>query len=126
MIPVSQSDIDWTAIESIDKWLDSKVHKTYIDQPMAQDWARVAKIIEELGEAVNELILFTGQNPRKGRYPEARQRMLNELADVAWTAVLAMQHFTNNTNIVRDILKRKLADIAERVVEDGANTGMRA
>lgn len=125
MIPVG-NDIDWKAIESIDKWLDRKVHKDYLDQPLAQDWARVGKVIEELGEAIQELILFTGQNPRKGRYPEARQRLLTELADTAITAILAMQHFVNNTDVVRDIVKRKIQSIADRAVEDGANTSMRA
>ena len=126
MASLDSDTIDWIAIESIDKWLDNHCSKDYINQPLAQDWARAAKVIEELGEAIEKLILFTGQNPRKKRYPEARQEFLNEMADVVFTAILCMQHFSNNTTVVKSILKKKLAAIAERAIEDGANTGMRA
>jgi len=107
--------IDWQAVRDIDAWLDRDAAREYKDQPLAQDWARVAKISEELGEAITELILSTGQNPRKGKDPTARGRLLNELADVVMTGLFALQHFTKDTQSTRDILREKLAAIDARV-----------
>lgn len=104
-------------ISGIDKWLDDAVADVYKDQPLAQDWARVAKIGEELGEAINELILYTGQNPRKGQRDSAYGNLLNELADTVCTAILAIQHFTKNQEATRQILDDKLTAICTRVVD---------
>jgi phosphoribosyl-ATP pyrophosphohydrolase len=106
--------IDWQAVKSIDEWLDAYAGLKYQDQPLAQDWARLAKIMEEGGEAVQAFIGLTGQNPRKG-VTHTSDDVLNELADVAFTAVFCMQHFTKNTDEVRRILRVKLAKIATRV-----------
>lgn len=72
---------------------------------MAQHWARVAKVSEELGEAINELILMTGQNPRKSTDPDAYLRLLQELADTAMTGVYAIQHFTKDIEVTEYIMK---------------------
>jgi hypothetical protein len=89
----------------MDAWLDENVSDEYKAQPLAQDWARVCKLFEEGGESIDELIGFTGQNPRKGLYG-TRESMLNELADTALTAIYAIQHFTKDVSetlrIVRD------------------------
>lgn len=103
------------AVRDIDEWLDSACSPDYQAQPLAQDWARVAKSVEEAGEAIAELILATGQNPRKPRDPLAAGRLLDELADVAWTGVLAIQHFTKDTGMTRNILHRRLDGIHARV-----------
>ena len=79
----------------MDDHLDSAVADPYKGQPLAQDWARVAKVSEEVGEAIDALIGITGQNPRKGHYGD-RSDLLDELADVALTGLYAMQHFTKN------------------------------
>ena len=81
-------------ITEIDSWLDENVSTEYKDQPLAQHWARVAKAGEEAGEAVDALIAWTGQNPRKERRDEAFDELLDELADVALTAIYGMTHFT--------------------------------
>lgn len=112
-----EDTIDWQAIDLIDTWLDSKVSMEYQEQPLAQDWARVSKIGEELGEAISELILMTGQNPRKPLDPEARERLFNELADVIMTGILALQHFTKSTSTTRYIIREKLARIERRARE---------
>jgi hypothetical protein len=83
-------------IKKVDEHLDAEVAQQYKDQPLAQDWARVAKLSEEIGEAVSELILMTGQNPRKGEHPEVRVKLLAELADVALGGIYAIQHFTKD------------------------------
>lgn len=111
-----EDTIDWQAVRVIDSWLDAKASGLYQVQPLAQDWARVAKIGEELGEAINELILFTGQNPRKGQDTEAYPRLLNELADTVMTGIFAIQHFTKDTGLTKSIISRKLATIEKRVV----------
>ena len=54
-------------VEWMDNDLDGAVAEKYKGQPLAQDWARVAKLSEEVGEAIDALIGITGQNPRKGR-----------------------------------------------------------
>jgi len=76
----------------MDDDLDGQVADLYKDQPLAQDWARVAKVAEEVGEAIAALIGITGQNPRKGVYG-TDDDLLDELADVALTGLYAMQHF---------------------------------
>lgn len=101
-------------IREIDEWLDSAVGGDYPDQPMAQDWARISKIGEELGEAIQNYIGYTGQNPRKG-FINTREDVLEELADTAWTAIFAIQHFTKDVERTNVILASKLAKIHARV-----------
>jgi hypothetical protein len=91
-------------VGEVDQILDNLVSTIYKGQPLAQHWARVAKIQEEAGEAISELIAWTGQNPRKGQDDEAYNRMLRELADTAMTAVYAIQHFTKNVTVTEDIM----------------------
>jgi len=102
-------------IEKADAWLDEGVAQAYKDQPLAQDWARVCKVIEELGEAIAELILWTGQNPRKGTDPDAEDRLLKELADVVMTGALAMQHFTKDVSRTQEILWASQAKLDSRI-----------
>lgn len=102
-------------ISAIDEWLDAYVCDLYKHQPMAQDWARISKVIEELGETISEMILFTGQNPRKTRDPNAKDRMLKELADVVCTGTLAIQHFTKDETITLAIIAANWSKIHGRV-----------
>jgi NTP pyrophosphatase (non-canonical NTP hydrolase) len=113
-VSYQEDSIDWQAIGMIDLWLDKSVSADYHNQPLAQDWGRVGKVIEELGEVIRALIGYTGQNPRKGR-THHQVEMLDELADTALTAILGMQHFTKNTSVTRQILRDKLRTIEERV-----------
>lgn len=82
-------------IEWMDTYLDHGVSEEYKRQPLAQDWARVTKVAEEAGEAVDALIGMTGQNPRKGTYGSI-QDLYAELADVVLTGMYAIEHFTKN------------------------------
>jgi NTP pyrophosphatase (non-canonical NTP hydrolase) len=102
------------AVAVIDLWLDSEVAAHYKDQPLAQDWARVAKAAEEAGEAVDALIRLTGQNPRKGMCGTLEE-LLSELADVAWTGVFAIQHFTKDPDMTDAVLNARLHAILDRV-----------
>jgi len=90
-------------VEEFDNYLDSEVALIYKGQPLGQDWARISKVAEELGEAIQAFIGYTGQNPRKGSY-DSLEHVEDELADVALTAIYAIQHFTKNVSQTRDIL----------------------
>jgi hypothetical protein len=108
--------IDWQVIHYVDNWLDEELPDHYREQPLAQDWARISKVIEELGEAVAAMIGATGQNPRKGT-THHRDDILNELADVTMTGILAIQHFTKSTSMTREILRNKQTYIYRRMMD---------
>lgn len=90
-------------IEWMNADLDANVSDAYKAQPLAQDWARIAKLSEEVGEVIDAWIGVTGQNPRKGAYGEMGD-VLDELMDVALTALYAAQHFIEDAEQVVDIL----------------------
>src|SRR5260221_12993312 len=79
----------------MENWRDENTGELYKNEPLAQDWARICKVSEELGKAVNAFIGTTGQNPRKGLTHDMDD-VLEELADTALTAIYAIQHFTKN------------------------------
>jgi hypothetical protein len=106
-------------VQMVDEWLDAEVDPSYKHQEMAQDWARVAKIGEEMGEAIAELISSTGQNPRKEYDPLAHERMLRELADTAMTAIYAIQHFTKNIGKTEMILHTHQTKMERRLENAG-------
>lgn len=107
------SDRDEDVIAWVSDHLDRLAGKLYQDQPLAQDWARVSKVQEELGEAIGELILATDQNPRKQGLGD-RARLHDELADTALTAIFALQHFTGNALTTSRLLGEKLEAIYVR------------
>jgi hypothetical protein len=109
--------IDKSIVTEVDEILDRLVSTQYKDQPLAQDWARVAKIQEETGEAIAELILATGQNPRKPQDNHARERLLCELADTAMTAVYAIQHFTKDVAATEEYMTRAQTKHHSRLTE---------
>jgi len=115
--PIREEDtIDWKVIATVDHWLDENVDNKYKTQPLAQDWARIAKVIEELGEVIRALIAYTGQNPRKPIDHVADMKMLEELCDTALTSILALQHFTKDTGTVREMLRDKQVLIYQRMM----------
>jgi hypothetical protein len=101
-------------IGDIDTWLDTAVGVDYLTMPLAQTWARVGKIGEEYGEAINALIGMTGQNPRKGIYATMYD-LEREVADVVFTGILALMHLTKDANTVDAILTSHLAKLHGRV-----------
>jgi hypothetical protein len=110
---------DRDRLVEIDAWLDDGVALKYDEQPLAQDWARVGKVAEEMGEAIEALIAWTGQNPRKPARPSAREELLTELADTALTAILAIQHFTRDVDETVACVERRLDYLYERMVTAG-------
>ena len=106
-----------TELSQVDVWLDQYVSDQYKDQPLAQDWARISKVAEELGETISAFILATGQNPRKPNTGDMVP-VMEELADTAITAILAMLHFTKDESVVGRLLLDKVRRITRRMVDD--------
>lgn len=113
--------IDMEIVRRVDELLDANVASTYKRHPLAQDWARVAKLAEELGEAISELIWWTGQNPRKGRDSAAYDRLLAELADASMTGVYAIQHFTKDVRHTNAIMQAAQAKHITRLEQAKKN-----
>jgi hypothetical protein len=102
-----------------DMFADIAVINSWLDRsntgmiPEHDDSMRVMKIGEEFGEAVAAYIGMVGQNPRKG-VTHTRTDLLAELADVAVTALAAIQHFTGDPVIARAVMASKIARIMHR------------
>lgn len=111
------NDLDELAelVEWTDAHLDREVSQVYKDQPLTQDWARVAKAAEEAGEAIDALIGVTGQNPRKGVYG-TEEELMDELADVALTGLYAIQHFKKDREETMQIVLRRARRHRARIV----------
>lgn len=109
-------------IGEVDETLDANVSEVYQRQPLAQHWARVAKAGEEAGEAIDALISWTGQNPRKPQRDEAFEELLDELADTALTGIYAMQHFTKDAEETARRLRDRLALHHSRLVRPEGDT----
>jgi len=107
------------AVHDVDVWLDRDVAEAYRDQPLAQDWARVGKAAEEMGEAIAALIACTGQNPRKG-VCGTQDEMLGEVADFVVTGIFGIQHFTKDSLRTWEIVSAALAKAHRRALEHGA------
>lgn len=97
-------------IGAITRWLD---RSNATMSPDLDESMRIMKIGEEFGEAVAAYIGYTGQNPRKGR-THTRSDVLEELADVAVTALCAMHRFTQDETLTRAVLVSKIASIMDR------------
>jgi len=78
-----------------------------------EDSMRVLKLVEEAGEAAATYIGMVGQNPRKG-ITHSLDDLLGELADVAITALSAIEHFTGDTETTRETVAAKLRRIVAR------------
>lgn len=98
---------DREIITALDLYLDKEVSQMYKDQPLAQDWARLSKIGEELGEAIQAFIGATGQNPRKG-IVNSEDDVDEELVDVMLTALLCLQHRTKDIQVTENIIQERL------------------
>lgn len=105
---------DLGSIAEVDAHLDENCGDAYLDQHLAQDWARVAKACEEAGETVKAYIAYTGQNPRKGKSGTLGE-VLEELADTAFSAIFGIQHFTKDVDITAEILEEQLQKAVARV-----------
>jgi NTP pyrophosphatase (non-canonical NTP hydrolase) len=76
-------------------------------------WGRLAKVSEECGEVIAAFIGATGQNPRKG-VTHTRQDVIEELLDVALTALCAVEHMTSGRAESMDMFDDKVRRVSER------------
>jgi len=84
------------SIELADAHLDDAGPQWAKDCPQANMYRRIGKAQLEAAEAMEELSLLTGENPRKAQDPAARDRMLAELGDTAVAALLGIQSATKD------------------------------
>lgn len=89
---------------------ESNAHR----DPEAVTWGRIAKITEESGEVIAAFIGATGQNPRKG-VTHTMDDVVEELLDVAVTALGAVEHLTGNKSESMALLERKVAKVCARL-----------
>lgn len=98
------------ALVYMSKWVDNHNEKR---DPEARLWGRVSKIGEEFGEVMEALIGYTGQNPRKGE-SHSKKDVLEELLDVAITALGAYEHMTGHLGISIEKMEEKIIATANR------------
>lgn len=74
----------WPTVDAARDWLD----RSNGTEPLELT-CRILKVTEEAGEAAQAWIGALGQNPRKG-VTHTREQVVAELADVAFTALVAL------------------------------------
>lgn len=126
------TDVLWTMVQFITGWLDKSNSEMSSEH---DDAMRVMKIGEEIGEAsdaylallaskngkaVQAYIGMVGQNPRKG-ITHTQNDLLDELADVAVTALCAIQHFTGDIGTTEHLVRQKTARIWTRASRPTGN-----
>jgi NTP pyrophosphatase (non-canonical NTP hydrolase) len=84
-----------TEIAEISKYIDNNTAPAFRNNETLALFGRVGKVQEEAGEVMAALIGFTGENPRKG-ITHTADDVVNELLDVALTALCAVEHMVVN------------------------------
>lgn len=100
------------AIAAISRWVDQSPANASRDRE-ARSWGRLAKVSEEAGEAIAAFTGATGQNPRKG-VTGCVAEVIQELLDVAVTALAAVEHFSGNDGSSVDELAEHVTYLIER------------
>lgn len=95
---------------ALSRWVDAgNAHR----DPEAITLHRVIKVAEEMGEAVTALIGALGANPRKG-IDGTLENVLEELLDVAVTALGAYEHIDAHQGRAYDELGAKIIRVSQR------------
>lgn len=98
------------ALTALSRWIDAGNTKR---DPEAVTWGRIAKVSEECGEVIAAFIGATGQNPRKG-VTHDMLHVVEELLDVAVTALGAIEHLDGHRGTALARLDGKIVRVAER------------
>jgi NTP pyrophosphatase (non-canonical NTP hydrolase) len=98
------------ALVALSQWIDAGNNQR---DPEAITWGRIAKITEEAGEVIAAYIGATGQNPRKGVTHDIEQ-VVEELLDVAITALGAVEHLRGHGADALFLLEDKITRVATR------------
>lgn len=95
---------------ALSRWVDAgNAHR----DPEAITLHRVIKVAEEMGEAVTALIGALGANPRKGT-EGTLENVLEELLDVAVSALGAYEHIDAHQGRAYDELGAKIIRVTQR------------
>jgi NTP pyrophosphatase (non-canonical NTP hydrolase) len=97
---------------ALSNWIDQSTANAKRD-PEAVTWGRLAKVSEECGEVIQCYIGATGQNPRKGVTHDIDD-VIEELLDVAVTALCAIEHLTEGRQESIDRLFGKIQRVMVR------------
>ncbi|WBB68962.1 MazG-like family protein [Micromonospora sp. WMMD812] len=105
--PVRRGDAGvWAAARASRAWLDAAN-----GSGQQELTCRILKLTEEAGEAAGAWIGLLGQNPRKG-VTHTREDVAAELADVAFTALVAVESLGLDA---RTVLDRCAAKVTNRI-----------
>lgn len=99
----------------ISQWVDNSPANKDRD-PEALTWHRVTKPAEEAGEAIDEMIKFTGGNPRKEKTIND-SALVEELLDTALAALGGIEHLRGHTGTALNLLEDKIARVHLRAME---------
>lgn len=103
-----------SALVDLSKWIDEgNAHRA----PEAITWGRLAKITEEAGEVIEAYIGVTGQNPRKGTTHDVED-VVEELLDVAVTALGAIEHLSDHRGDALAMLQNKILRVRLRATQN--------
>lgn len=100
-------------------WLDNSPNYAGLDAE-TKDWRRVAKIVEESGEAFTAFTGTLGENPRKG-ITHKPEDVTKELFDVAFAALGAAEHLTGNEGGTLEAFMEHIDYVHDRVLGDEAS-----
>lgn len=104
------TELAQASLVALSQWIDAgNAHR----DREAVAWGRLAKIAEENGEVIEAFIGATGQNPRKG-VTCSIEKVLDELLDVAITALAAYEHLDGHEGRSLGELDYKIRRVAER------------
>lgn len=102
-------------VARLSAWIDAaNVHR----DPEALTWGRMAKLAEETGEVISEMILHTGQNPRKPQQDQ-HDTLIKENLDVAITALGNVEHLNGNDGSSLILLLVHLSSTIARAERNG-------
>ncbi|WP_436970640.1 MazG-like family protein [Micromonospora avicenniae] len=102
--PATGDDRVWATARAFRAWLDAAN-----GTGDAELTCRVLKLTEEAGEVAGAWIGLLGQNPRKG-VTHTRDEVAAELADVAFTALVAIESLGLDARTVLDRCAAKVHD----------------
>jgi NTP pyrophosphatase (non-canonical NTP hydrolase) len=102
-----------TKIAELSEWIDSSYPREMIGTEL-HTRRRVDKLMEEAGEVGQAVGGLYGENPRKG-ITHTHIDVLNELLDVAVTALGAYESMTGNSGVSLQALYHKMDFLLQRV-----------
>lgn len=105
------SDLSQEALVALSEWIDAGNADR---DPEALTLHRIMKLTEEAGEVVSATIGALGANPRKG-VTNTFEKVLEELLDVAVTALGAFEHINGHQGRALSELDNKIVAVAARV-----------